>query len=55
MTDHDYHGYHTSIRRDGNRWTGTQYVPGRRVEVFEDGCVRTTDYDRDGYPTETWT
>lgn len=52
---HTEHGKITSTWSDDDRWTGTQYVPGRRVEVFEDGCVRTTDFDRYGYPTETWT
>lgn len=52
---HTEHGTITSSWSDDDRWTGTQYVPGRRVDVFEDGCVRTTDFDRYGYPTETWT
>lgn len=52
---HTEHGTITSSWADDARWTGTQYVPGRRVDVFEDGCVRTTDFDDDGYPTETWT
>ena len=55
MADHDVHGKITSTWSDDDRWTGTQYVPGRRVDVFEDGCVRTTDFDRYGYPTKTWT
>jgi hypothetical protein len=49
MADHDVHGKITSTWSDDDRWTGTQYVPGRRVDVFEDGCVRTTDFE-DGNP-----
>ena len=65
MTDHVEHGAvlltwsdddrWTGTQYVPDRWTGTQYVPGRRGDVFEDGCVRTTDFDDDGYPIETWT
>lgn len=55
MADHDVHGKITSTWSDDARWTGDHHVTGRQVQVFEDGCVRTTDFDDDGYPTETWT
>lgn len=52
---HTEHGTITSSWADDARRVGDHAVTGRRVEVFEDGCVRTTDFDRYGYPTETWT
>ena len=55
MTDHDEHGAITSTWADDARRVGDHAVTGRQVQVFEDGCVRTTDYDDDGYPIETWT